>query len=176
MNILQTFRHATEEPNPPAPLPRKNLPSSIKMASKTSGECEVSSPESKKAKLESNSTCQLCLFHKIKSHTLNECKKFRELTWEEKRDVFKKNKLCFKSVTPSKHNAEHCDQTPPVCDICHKRHLTAPHTETTPDHRRNLMPQRQKIHLQLARRRKPVGRVPELSVYKHPISLTQLKN
>ena len=38
-------------------------------------------------------------------------------------------------MAPSKHNAENCDQTPPVCDICHKRHLTALHTETTPDHK-----------------------------------------
>ena len=132
MKIPQTFRHATKDRNPPAPLPKKKLPGSIKLASKTSG---VSSPESKKAKSESNSTCKLWLFHKTKSHPLNECKKFRELTWEENWDFFKKNKICFKCMTPSKHNAEHCDQTPPVCDICHKRHLTALHTDTTPDHK-----------------------------------------
>ena len=38
-------------------------------------------------------------------------------------------------MAPSKHNAENCDQKPPVCDICHKRHLTALHMETTPDHK-----------------------------------------
>ena len=32
----------------------------------------------------------------------------------------------------NKHNADKCDQTPPVCDICRKRHLTAFHVETTP--------------------------------------------
>ena len=32
----------------------------------------------------------------------------------------------------NKHNADKCDQTPPVCDICRKRHLTALHVETTP--------------------------------------------
>ena len=32
----------------------------------------------------------------------------------------------------NKHNADRCDQTPPVCDICRKRHLTALHVEATP--------------------------------------------
>ena len=32
----------------------------------------------------------------------------------------------------NKHNADKCDQTPPVCDICCKRHLTALHVEATP--------------------------------------------
>ena len=32
----------------------------------------------------------------------------------------------------NKHNADKCDQTPPVCDICRKRHLTALHVEATP--------------------------------------------
>ena len=41
-------------------------------------------------------------------------------------------------MAPGKHIAENCDQTPPVCDICHKRHLTALHTETTPDHKEKL--------------------------------------
>ena len=32
----------------------------------------------------------------------------------------------------NKHNAEKCDQAPPVCDICRKRHLTAFHIEAAP--------------------------------------------
>ena len=32
----------------------------------------------------------------------------------------------------TKHNASKCDQTPPVCDICRKRHLTVLHVEATP--------------------------------------------
>ncbi|KAK2549567.1 hypothetical protein P5673_029954, partial [Acropora cervicornis] len=132
---LPNFPPRNQRPKSTCPLPRKKLPGSINLAWKTSGECEVPSPEPKKAKSEGNSTSKFCLFHKTKSHTLNECKKFRELTWEEKRDFFKKNKLCFKCMAPSKHNAENCDQKPPVCDICHKRHLTALHMETTPDHK-----------------------------------------
>ena len=31
-----------------------------------------------------------------------------------------------------KHSAENCDQSPPVCSICHKRHLTALHIKPAP--------------------------------------------
>ena len=30
-------------------------------------------------------------------------------------------------MSAGKHSAEHCDQAPPDCNICHKRHLTALH-------------------------------------------------
>ena len=35
-------------------------------------------------------------------------------------------------MSVNKHNVENCDQAPPVCNICHRRHLTALHVEQTP--------------------------------------------
>ena len=69
----------------------------------------------------------------------------------------------------NKHNADKCDQTPPVCDICRKRHLTALHVEATPGSKDklNTATTETKVPLQLARksagRRKPAGRVLESS-------------
>ena len=77
-----------------------------------------------------------CLFHKTKTHTLNECQKFRELSLDDRREFFKKNKLCFKCKASDKHFAENCDQNPPQCDICQKKHLTATH-ETKPSDSEN---------------------------------------
>ena len=36
-------------------------------------------------------------------------------------------------MTADTHSAENCDQPPPNCNICHKRHLTALHIEPTPE-------------------------------------------
>ena len=103
------------------------------MVSKATGESKVPPPETKKEKSEDSSKDKdLCLFHNTKSHTLNECNRFQDLALDDRRDLFKKNKLCFMYVSYNKHNTDKCDQTPPVCDICRKRHLTALHVEATP--------------------------------------------
>ena len=34
-------------------------------------------------------------------------------------------------MSTNKHSAENCDQAPPDCNICHKRHLTTLHIEQT---------------------------------------------
>ena len=109
------------------------------MASKTHSESdpphlELTKPESseQKSKLPSSPTAnKFCLFHGTNTHTLNECNKFRELTFAERKDFFRKNKLCFKCMSANKHSAENCDQAPPDCNICHKRHLTTRHIEQT---------------------------------------------
>ena len=145
MNISQIFRKGVKNPlrqslgTTPAtnPLPRKRTPGTTTMASKATGESKVPPPETKKEKSEDSSKDKdLCLFHK--SHTLNECKKFQDLALDDRRDFFKKNKLCFKSMAYNKHNADKCDQTPPVWDICRKRHLTALHVEATPGSKAKL--------------------------------------
>ena len=147
MNIPQIFRQGVKNPvrqslgtTPTTnPLPRKRIPGTTTMASKATGESKVPPPETKKDKSEDSSKDKdLCLFHKTKSHTLNECEKFQDLALDDRRDFFKKNKLCFKRMTYNKHNAHKCDQTPPVCDICRKRHLTALHVEATPDSKDKL--------------------------------------
>ena len=141
MNIPQIFRQGVKNPvrqslgtTPTTnPLPRKRIPGTTTMASKATGESKVPTPETKKEKSEySSKDKDLCLFHKTKSHTLNECKKFQDLALDDRRDFFKKNKLCFKCMAYNKHNADKCDQTPPVSDICRKRHVTALHVEATP--------------------------------------------
>ncbi|KAL9976951.1 hypothetical protein ACROYT_G014300 [Oculina patagonica] len=147
MNIPQINQNSTLVPPqttrgklpPPEPPLRKKTPSSTTMVSKTHDESEplhskLTKPESSDQKLKRASpptSNKLCLFHGTKMHTLNECNKFRERTFAERKDFFKKNKLCFKYMSANKHSAENCDQAPPVCNICHKRHLTALHIEQT---------------------------------------------
>ena len=113
------------------------------MTSKTGNANQTPFPESKKEtsakKSPENSSVvkKLCLFHKTKTHALNECQKFRELSLDNRRAFFKKNKLCFKCMASDKHFAENCDQNPPQCDICQKKHLTAMHNETKPSDSEN---------------------------------------
>jgi len=89
------------------------------MTTKTGNANQTPFPESKKEtsakkSTENSSVVQkLCLFHKTKTHTLNECQKFRELSLDDRREFFKKNKLCFKCMAFDKHFAENCDQNPP---------------------------------------------------------------
>ena len=139
MKIPQIFHQGANNParnwlgttSTTSPLLRKKIPGITTVTS--TGESKVSSPVTKKEKSEDSSKDKdLCLFHKTKSHTLNECKKFQDLALDDRRDFVKKNKLCFKCMAYNKHNADKCDQTPPVCDICRKRHLTALHVEATP--------------------------------------------
>lgn len=148
MNIPQINQNSTKVPPqttgsklpPPEPPLRKKTPFSTTMASKTHGESEPShseltKPESSDQKLKCPSpptSHKLCLFHVTKTHTLKECNKFREPTFAERKDFFRKNKLCFKCMRANKHSAENCNQAPPVCNTCHKRHLTALNVEQTP--------------------------------------------
>lgn len=66
-------------------------------------------------------------------HTINDCKKFRELPVEQRKDFFFKNKLCYKCATQDTHLASSCKETPPECSICNKKHLTALHYESKQD-------------------------------------------
>ena len=148
MNIPQIYQNLLKVPGPTSsgrPIPndpsfRKKPLSSTTMASKTGGESKPSQPDSKQEspelKLsipEFSSANQLCPFHQTRTHTLNECNKFRELTFDERKDFFKKKKLCFRCMSV-KHSAENCDQAPPDCSVCHKRHLTALHIKPASRH------------------------------------------
>lgn len=77
-----------------------------------------------------------CPFHKTKTHTLNQCQKFRELKCDERKQFFRKHKLCFSCAETDKHVAADCPKKPPQCEICHKRHVTALHQETEEDNPR----------------------------------------
>ena len=148
MNIPQIYQNSPKVPGPtPSGRPTPNDPSfrkkplsSTTMASKTGGESKPSQPDSKQESsepklsiLEFSSANKLCLFHQTRTHTLNECNKFRELTFDERKDFFKKKKLCFRCMSV-KHSAENCDQAPPDCSVCHKRHLTALHIKPASRH------------------------------------------
>ena len=89
------------------------------------------SSELKPSVPESSTTNKLCLFPQTRTHTLNECNKFRELTFDKRKDFFKKKKLCLRCMSV-KHSAENCDQSSPDCSVCHKRHLTALHIKPAP--------------------------------------------
>ena len=131
MNIPQIFHHGQTVTNSTSTSsqPRRKLPGSTTMTTKTGNANQTPFPESKKETSAKKSTenssvvKKLCLFHKTKTHTLNECQKFRELSLDDRREFFKKNKLCFKCMASDKHFAENCDQNPPQCDICQKKHL-----------------------------------------------------
>jgi hypothetical protein len=71
-----------------------------------------------------------CPYHKTKTHSLNQCKKFSELPFEESKHFLFKNRLCFNCAKSDKHIAKKCDQTPPKCCICEKKHLTVLHDPT----------------------------------------------
>ena len=71
-----------------------------------------------------------CPYHKTKTHSLNQCKKFSELPFEERKHFLFKNRLCFNCAKSDKHIAKKCDQTPPKCCICEKKHLTVFHDPT----------------------------------------------
>jgi len=73
-----------------------------------------------------------CPYHKKNTHSIDTCKKFRELPIAERKDFFLKNKLCYKCAKQDSHLAAQCKATPPECNECHKQHLTALHDETPP--------------------------------------------
>ena len=41
-------------------------------------------------------------------------------------------------MASDKHFAENCDQNPPQCEMCQKKHLTAIHNETKPSDSENI--------------------------------------
>ena len=144
MNIPQIYQNSPKvsaqstrsKLPPPDPPLRRKMPFSITMASKTCGESEPSHPapirpEHKSSVSSPPTANKFCLFHRTKTHMLNECNElnecFENFLSPIGKTFLRKNKLCFKCMSTGKHSAEHCDQAPPDCNICHKRHLTALH-------------------------------------------------
>ena len=135
MNIPQLKLSQSSNPNPNAPSPpdRKGIRT---LASKTTiSEEEIekkqeedreSPPKGEEEKQDVRDE-QYCPYHKTKSHSLNQCKKFCELSFEERKNFLFKNRLCFNCAKSDKHIAKTCDQVPPNCCICEKKHLTALH-------------------------------------------------
>lgn len=68
-----------------------------------------------------------CFYHKMKSHSMNDCEQFQKLGYEERRDFLMKNKVCLKCVNSNKHVAKDCKQDRLDCKICRQKHATVLH-------------------------------------------------
>lgn len=68
-----------------------------------------------------------CFYHKMKSHSMNDCEQFQKLGYEERRDFLMKNKVCLKCVNSNKHVARDCEQDRLDCKICRQKHATVLH-------------------------------------------------
>ena len=74
-----------------------------------------------------------CPFHKTRTHTLNECHKFQELDFSDRKDFLFKNRVCFNCANSNQHVAKVCKEGQPECAICRKDHVTVLHEPTGHD-------------------------------------------
>ncbi|XP_032232082.2 uncharacterized protein LOC116614782 isoform X1 [Nematostella vectensis] len=82
----------------------------------------------KKEALVKHTEKKVCPYHNnAASHNLTECKRFKELLYEERLEFLKSNGLCFKCT--GKHFRKDCEETPPRCEACNKNHLTLLHED-----------------------------------------------
>ncbi|KAK3730399.1 hypothetical protein QZH41_011858 [Actinostola sp. cb2023] len=149
LNIPQITRQPTSAPIPssassvphayPSRPARTRSQGTTALASKAKEQVATSPKQASKDEVnekkqptqDSSQVDTFCFFHNIKTHTLNECKKFRELKINERKEFFTKNNLCFNCTIKGKHLAQNCDQKMD-CDICHRAHATALHIERHP--------------------------------------------
>ena len=68
-----------------------------------------------------------CPYQKTKTHNLDECQRFRDLDFEERKEFLFKNRFCFNCADSNKHIAKNYDQDPPQCKICGNRQATVLH-------------------------------------------------
>ena len=73
-----------------------------------------------------------CPYHRTKSHDLDECQKFRELDFDERKDFLFKRGFCFNCAISNKHISKQCDKGRPQCKICGKEHVTVLHDPSRP--------------------------------------------
>ncbi|XP_027043165.1 uncharacterized protein LOC113671152 [Pocillopora damicornis] len=74
-----------------------------------------------------------CPYHRTKSHDLEDCQKFRELDFSERKDFLFKKGFCFNCASSNKHISKHCDKGRPQCKICGRSHITALHDPSRPE-------------------------------------------
>ena len=74
-----------------------------------------------------------CLYHRTKSHDLEDCQKFRELDFSERKDFLFKKGFCFNCASSNKHISKHCVKGRPQCKICGRSHVTALHEPSRPE-------------------------------------------
>ena len=63
-----------------------------------------------------------CLYHKRKSHAMNECDQFQRSSFQERKDFLMKNRICFNCVSTNKHIAKSCNRDKPEA----RHHTTLP--------------------------------------------------
>ena len=78
-----------------------------------------------------------CPYHKTKTHILNECQKFQELGFPERKDFLSRSRVCFNCANSDQHIAKVCNQGQPECRICRKNHVTVLHDPTKHDSNNN---------------------------------------
>ena len=74
-----------------------------------------------------------CPYHRTKSHDLEDCQKFRELDFSQRKDFLFKKGFCFNCASSNKHISKHCDKGRPQCKICGRSHVTALHDPSRPE-------------------------------------------
>ncbi|XP_069133524.1 uncharacterized protein [Argopecten irradians] len=80
---------------------------------------------------------KMCPLHNSRTHFLNECRDFGRRPIEERKNLLKEHKICFKCCTTDKHIAKDC-KVQLSCSVCgRKRHLTVLHERRDSDHTRN---------------------------------------
>ncbi|XP_071950844.1 uncharacterized protein [Antedon mediterranea] len=72
----------------------------------------------------------MCPIHNT-SHSLVECRQFRGKTLEEKSELIKEHRLCFRCLKPN-HRSRNC-KSQVKCEKCEKPHLTIMHRELKPN-------------------------------------------
>jgi len=126
MNIPQITYNSNATNAPPiSPLAysrRRNQV--ITLATRTQGQPTTKAPD-RKASETSGETFRH--YHGSKTHALKHCQKFRDMSYQQKKDFLFKSKLCFNCANSDKHVAKDCDQEPSVCDICQRKHNTVLH-------------------------------------------------
>ena len=75
-----------------------------------------------------------CPYHRTKSHDLENCQKFRELDFSERKDFLFKKGFCFNCASSNKHISKHCDKSRRQCKICGRSPVTAHHDPSRPEH------------------------------------------
>ena len=68
-----------------------------------------------------------CFYHKMKSHSMNDCEQFQKLSYGERKDFSMKNKICFKCVGSNNHISKDCPKDKLECKLCHQKHATILH-------------------------------------------------
>jgi len=73
-----------------------------------------------------------CILHGA-GHPLNACRLFREKSVQERRNLLKENKICFRCCETEAHSFRNC-QAVVICKICQRSHPTAMHTDEVARH------------------------------------------